>query len=335
MHRVMFAFVLAAMAPSASLGQSLKSIAILKIEPNEHGMQMVFSPDGRYLAIERLGRDDKATITVWDIAAKKTVGTMGSEERFEGLAVISQPVRIAATSTSGRGKEGIRLFELDSPTGRFEQSGQPVPSDLYGRMAFSVDGKRLGFSDQKFTLIDVENRKMLHSFSPRINIGGSAMSPDLCLFAASNFQDVDLYDAETGKDRGSLMDHCGNVDSIAFRPDGKIIAVGASRSDGRYRKTVSEIKLWDVAQLKQTATTKEFPGHIWSVIHPDERVIFAEWSADLNSPRELRLYNVRTGRWTTALKFESRRGNVFACSVGVVAVARAEAVEVWRIVPPE
>jgi WD40 repeat protein len=326
----------------AALGQSLERIGVFetgasKEEVNRAGVQMEFSPDGRFLAVRPR---DKSVIVVWDVRAKKKVGTLETEERLghDAPAISSEPLRIAIAC----GDEGFRFWDFDAASDSFRETEKAGPS-LYseGWMSFSRDGERLGSVGSDFALIGVDHRKVLHEFAPRVDVfmrsPRNQMSPDLRLFAATNFQDVDLYDTETGKLRGSLLDHGGFVDTVAFRPDGKVLAVGAGRSDIRPEKLVSEIKLWDVARFKEIATTKEFPGRIDAVIHPHEDVLLTLWSAELDSPAAFKIYDVRIGRWTTALSLDTSINSmqVTLCPAGVLAMVRDNSIEVWRLVLPK
>lgn len=334
------ALIGATAASSIALGQSLKKIAVLDVgeaHEKEYRGHLSLSPDGRFLATSRRNAD-QMTLIVWDIAAQKIVGKFESDDPLGSIAlpaISSHPVQLAARNILNR--DELSFCNLDPVTGRFVPTERSVPIESPRQVIrFSSDGKRLGSLGSEMTLVEAAKPRLLHRFRPRVNISAVAMSPDLRLLAASNFQDADLYDTETGKDVGSLLDHNGSVNALSFRPDGKILAVAACRSDGRARNLVSEIKLWDVVKRKVTATTKEFPGRIGAMIHPYDDVIFASWT-EMDFPVTFKFYKVATGQWTIALQLEARGHALdFALSpMGVLALVRGRNVEVWQIVPPE
>lgn len=319
---------------STARGQELASVAKIELGDDKKSQHMIaLDPDGRFLAVGRW-TIDKWTVQVWDLAGPKELGTIEGAGRFvrlQAMAVSSAPLRIAIV-----GGDGIGFWHWNSAAKSFVRAEGGIPAEPYRGMSFSSDGKRLAFADAGCSLIDVDARKLVHTFRPPVPAWTNALSPDLSLIAQANHQDVDLYSMETGKSAGSLLDHCGNVGNMAFRPDGKALAVGATRTDGRYKNAVSEIKIWGLDTLKENATTKEIPGWIGPLVHPSDRVLCTYWSADLDALGELRLFDVRAGKWTSAIAIKTRRGRLqFEMSpVGIIALA-SEGIQVWRVVSPK
>src|SRR5262249_48317796 len=63
---------------------------------------------------------------------------------------------------------------------------------------------------------------------------------------------VALWDAETGKKVSDLGDHKHAIESLAFAPDGKVLAAGSAHT----ARDPGEIKLWDLAARKEKASAE-------------------------------------------------------------------------------
>jgi WD40 repeat protein len=63
---------------------------------------------------------------------------------------------------------------------------------------------------------------------------------------------VKLWDLATGKERATLKGPTGAYNSLAFSPDGKILAVAGDRDENDQQDKV--VRLWDPATGKQIDT---------------------------------------------------------------------------------
>lgn len=109
---------------------------------------------------------------------------------------------------------------------------------------------------------------------------------------------IKLWDTHSWNETGIFTGHTSEVLAIAWSPDGKIVASGAMVPDG----TEGEIKLWDIAAMKEIRTlhTKSYPRTIaWS---PDGKTIAGGcrdcrirlW--DIESGKELHTFFLNPGK---------------------------------------
>ena len=110
--------------------------------------------------------------------------------------------------------------------------------------------------------------------------------------------DTILLDAITGSQRAILSGHTGEINTLAFSPDGKSLVSG---SDDQ------AVKLWDV---QTGGVIKTFFGHtlhVWSVSISIDCTRIASGSGD----RTIRLWDIQTGECQSVIK---QQGTVFYIS---------------------
>jgi WD40 repeat protein len=100
------------------------------------------------------------------------------------------------------------------------------------------------------------------------------------MLASASGKTIRLWNVETHKQVGQPLDHPGNVASVAFSPDGRMLA-SASRTD----KTV---RLWDVRTHRQLGQPLDQPGNVASVaFSPDGHTL-----ASTTDDQTIRLWDV-------------------------------------------
>jgi WD40 repeat protein len=219
---------------------------------------VTFSPDGQKLAS---GAEDTA-IRLWDVKTGQSTATL------EGH---TSPVLCVAFSpagdmlASGSGDQSVKLWGVAVGCERTPQLLER--REKRGRIVsivFSPDGDELAFATPDFVSV-WDLRRPEHRFSLAARRRGSIRlaqySPPGTLLATANGADetrshglgrkkgnpskgneIRLWDAATGHERGSLTGHHGPVRALDFSSDGKLLASGSAD------KTVM---IWDVAKFEQ------------------------------------------------------------------------------------
>ena len=210
---------------------------------------IAFSPDGSCLAVA-------TSMGVW----------LYDAETFDEIALLTghkEEVTVVAFSPDGTKLASASGFHFpgmlklwDVETGRNIATLQ-VQKGSVNSVAFSPDGTKLAWADR---LWDVETKQQLDILHDN-RLFDVAFSPDGKILAGTGISTIErtragvvkLYDVETGQvlntltatQRTKLREWTKRVSSIAFSPDGQLLASG-SADDGT-------IKLWDIETGQNTA----------------------------------------------------------------------------------
>jgi WD40 repeat protein len=138
---------------------------------------------------------------------------------------------------SGGSDNTVRLWE--AATGREHPGSEKAYSWPVVKLAYSRDGTRLAVGTGEVILRDpLTGRQHRLIKDPGGNLRGLALSPDGRRLAAGVGPRVKVWDTGTGEERQSCTGHNAPVVSVAWSPDGKLLA---SRAQG------TTIKVWDAA----------------------------------------------------------------------------------------
>jgi WD40 repeat protein len=224
-------------------------------------VQIVFSPDGRWLA----SLTEKGLLTLWDVNAGKAVSTAEGWWVHQGDQVLAfSPSGTTISCTTEYAPEVLKVPELThvlTLRNPWPELGQSVVRSI----AFSPDGKTIaGHGRAAVVLWDAESGllKGWHFPGDRTSrlsndkpvVHAVAFSPDGKLLAASFSREpsVVIWDPATWQVRATI-EPARPAASLAFSPNGKILATAAAKPargplDERpwgLAPEMSPIQLWD------------------------------------------------------------------------------------------
>ncbi|MCG9131695.1 sigma-70 family RNA polymerase sigma factor [Candidatus Poribacteria bacterium] len=297
-----------AFSPDGKLvaGGSYRGIKLWDIETGEdlsvleEGTKVIsgsiaFSPDGGTLvsaSADRFG-GTRGTVTLWDVETGKDLATLhGHTERIPDVAFSSDGTTIASSLRDGT----VKLWNI--------KTGENIHTYRGGgfSVAFSPDGKTLasaGWRDIK--LWEVATQKNISTISIRgERINGLAFSPDSKGLAWGTGDQVKLRKHVSKPLFGfmnpnaiTLKGHKDEVRSVAFSPDGKILA-----SSVRY----GTVRLWDTETGANIATLEEAGGPV--VFSPDGKLL-----ASSGPVQAIKLWDLETR--TDIMTLRGKAGAVF------------------------
>ncbi len=173
---------------------------------------------------------------------------------------------------------------------------------------FSTDGKTLasGSHDHTIRIWDPKNHQMITVLKGHQKpITDITISPDKKTLASFGYRDnsVQLWNTESGQTIGSLTEKITGVVSIAFSPEGKIIAVGDVNGEVLLYSTKTKANIASLIGHVNAPSDIDEPGSVTSLAFSPDGKTLASGSRDTT----IRLWNTKTARHIVTLRGHTGR----------------------------
>jgi eukaryotic-like serine/threonine-protein kinase len=267
-----------------------------RIGPVNHDYDFVVpSPDGRLLAV---GRGSPYMITLWDVAAGKEKARFDNPDARLWSIAFSPDSRYLALDRA-HGEIEVRDLVTNAVRTVTPPVPEPHPSTVF---AFSPDSRyfatnvRPTFGDtQPTTIWLLDPWRLVATYPGELKLTEllefSSDGPSLIqVIGESLIRWNFLPRAEPEQPTG----HADEAWSLAFSPDGSILASGSDDTD-----KPETIKLWDVATGRMVRGWYAGAGTVAALTFDPRGQFLA--SAHLNKPGEVRLWDPATGQLLAAL----------------------------------
>jgi internalin A len=206
------------------------------------GRDFAFSPDGRFLAVgggSNNRRPQDPPLWLWEVATGKKVAQFPLREMLGSLA-FSPNGKYLATSMYMRDIKGIQIQVWDVATRELVRSFKNEPAHVHmTAVSFSPDGKYLvsvgeGMAvrcwdaatwQEVWRLRNLGSGESLRTFTGAYSLAFSGNGQTLAVGTGSKGT-IYLLEAATGRERCQFQGHTQAVFSVAFSPDGLLLASG-------------------------------------------------------------------------------------------------------------
>jgi WD40 repeat protein len=242
------------------------------ISPFSYNMRAsAVSPDFRYIATSQWEGSLHNDIRIIDTDSNRIVRVLsGHTNNVVPIVFTPDGKRIV----SGGHDNTIKVWDVAS--GRLERTLTGHTNTIFS-LATSPDGKRVASasSDKTVKIWDVESGRAIRTISVNEQVQNIAYRPDglRILFSPgapasvsgssldSNDSGISVWDAESGRELGTISGHSGYIVGESYNPDGsRIISVGFD--DGT-------VRIWNTESRKEIARFIAYTNGEWACITSD------------------------------------------------------------------
>jgi len=253
---------------------------------------MAFSPDGKTLAVG-LGKEGPGGSWV----SLFSLDTAGAPRHVKALPVEGAGVGRVWWMPDGKKLLALRSGQLWSFGSQSDEPATMVARGVYGPLALSPDGHTMASRknvDRAASIVvhDLASRKKLRELSPiDQELKALTWSPDGNMVASAHRSGrtvIAFSDFRTGVVHRTFDGPNYHVRSLAFSPDGQILAVGGVQRHGD--RTVPEVWLYDTKSGRSRGVLRGYRGDGWVLGWLDNATLLSRGG------RALRLWDVRAKR---------------------------------------
>ncbi len=257
-------------------GERAKDSLVLE-HPSDGVDQIVFSPDGRYIASRMFSLPGDATTYIWNVNTRQCVKFLGSEGSPKSLAFSPDgkylAVGIAKTFNQVTQNDVCIVF-FDVETGeKINKLRRTVPANYnispVEDIAFSPDGKYLaagtGHGEGVIEVWSIGSGTLVKALTGvKGHIRNLSYSPDGKYIAVSNYSSsIHVWDIGTGRLYKTFTTDEGSINFLTYSPDGQYIALAFNKEIGKTGEHQGTIEIWDVTKGKRIKNiTSESPNHL-------------------------------------------------------------------------
>jgi WD40 repeat protein/uncharacterized caspase-like protein len=282
---------------------------------------VAFSSDGKMLAS---GSGDQ-TAKLWDLVSGRELRTLvAGPSAMQGL-----PVSVAFSrdgKTLATGAQVVKLWDARSGkeirTIKVTESTNPTETPI----AFSYDGKVLATGGKSIKLWDLATGNPLRTLP-----GGAtalSFSPDRQTLAGTDRTEIKLWNITSGQEIQTLAGSQLGVDSVAFNPDGKLLAIGSSDNT---------IALWDSVKRQQLRVLRGHVSAIASIaVSRDDKILASALAAGIagitrNDP--IKIWDPVTGQLVRSLLTRNDGYSIGLSSDGtrLISGSSSNSISLWNV----